>query len=123
MNKIAIASIIILLLVVFVVLNNMQSSSPLPPPLPPPPLPPLVPVAGCVADATAPGYSFCQGKDSNLGDLTTQASLANNVPGLAGFCNSLNNCAGFNTNGFIKGSILPQAQWTTWSGPPTQGLY
>ncbi len=83
-------------------------------PLPAPALPLSAPVART--------YYFSQGKDSNLGDLGN-AKLDNDVPGLKAACDQTPGCVGFNTNSWLKGSILPQDQWNTWTADPTKGLY
>lgn len=83
----------------------------------------FTPLPGCASDPNAPGYSFCQGMDSNGGDIGSQGSLANNVSGLVSYCNSMPNCVGFNTNSYIKGSLAPQSQWVKWTTDPTKGLY
>lgn len=83
----------------------------------------FVPMSGCTFDPNAPNYSFCQGEDSGGNDIGNQSTLYDNVPGLVSYCDSLPNCAGFNTNAWVKSSILPQAQWSKWTTDPSKGLY
>jgi hypothetical protein len=68
-------------------------------------------------------YTFYQGKDSNGNDIKRAAALADNVPGLKQACDALPNCAGFNTNAWLKHTILPKQQWYTWTQDPAKGLY
>lgn len=82
-----------------------------------------MPYTGCRADSKAPGYLFCQGKESPQGDIGNQAILANNLPSLVGYCNAVANCKGFNTNGWFKNEIKDQTLWNNWTTDPNKGLY
>jgi hypothetical protein len=83
---------------------------------------PLVPVA-----PAARTYTFFQGIDSNGGDIEQDGADANNVSALQAKCNSYSNppCLGFNTNGWMKKVLLPQAQWSNyrWTTDPSKGFY
>ena len=59
-------------------------------------------------DIRAPGYVFYPGMDSDGYNIGNQSSLMNNVSSLASYCDSIKNCRGFNTNGWIKSDIIPQ---------------
>ena len=68
-----------------------------------------------------PDYSFHQGMDSTGNDIK-------NVPGkspeeLKSSCDSVGGCRGFNTNGWLKSVILPEGEWSRWTGEPYKGLY
>ena len=66
-------------------------------------------------------YVFFQGLDSGGNDIGNQTPQ--NVPALIAACNSNPTCKGFNTNGWIKHTIKPQAEWGRWSSDPSQGSY
>ncbi|ARF09883.1 hypothetical protein Indivirus_5_6 [Indivirus ILV1] len=68
-------------------------------------------------------YTFHQGMDSNLGDIYQTAALANNPQELASHCQNIPTCKGFNTNGWIKHTILPAQNWYKWSNNPNQGMW
>ncbi len=38
-------------------------------------------------------------------------------------CDSLPNCAGYNTDGYLKYNIEPKSQWNRWGTDPARGLY
>ena len=61
--------------------------------------------------------------DSPGNDITNMTQFANNVPVLQNTCSGDPRCVAFNTNGYLKGALLPQAQWARWSNDPRQGLY
>lgn len=69
------------------------------------------------------GYSFHQGQDSPNGNIGNQADLVNNTTGLAKYCDSMPNCTGFNTNGWVKSSIKPESEWTRWTEDKSKGLF
>lgn len=55
-------------------------------------------------------YTFHQGMDSGGNDMG-HSGLADNIPALKAWCTEREACKGFNTNGWMKYTILPQAQW------------
>jgi len=73
-----------------------------------------------MANVNLPGYVFYQGKDSGGNDI-------GNFPGtpkeIMIKCNSEAKCKGFNTNGWVKHTILPKSQWSTWTQDPAKGTY
>jgi hypothetical protein len=77
----------------------------------------------CTVNPKLPGYLFCPGAESSGGNIGNQGGLANNTAALANYCDSLPNCAGFNTNGWIKTSIQPRNLWVNWTNDPNKGLY
>lgn len=79
--------------------------------------------SGCSVNPSAPNYSFCPGKDSAGNNIGNQISLVNNISGLASYCDSMENCKGFNTDGWFKNNLLPQNKWSTWTNDPKKGLY
>lgn len=83
------------------------------------------PGAPAVPQEQAPSvtYVFHQGLDSHGNDIHQRGDLANNVPGLKAACTALPNCKAFNTNGWIKHTIVPQAQWIKWTSEPNKGMY
>lgn len=80
-------------------------------------------VAGPGKKKTTVTYKFHQGKDSSGGDLSHRSELADNITGLQSWCSAESTCKGFNTNGFFKTSIQPEAQWKQWTTDPKKGLY
>lgn len=68
-------------------------------------------------------YTFTQGKDSGGNDIMNAGDIADNIPKLKSKCDSTPKCAGFNTNGWLKHTILPVAQWSTWTADPNKGFY
>ena len=69
-----------------------------------------------------PGYKFLQGKDTSTTDVGNKTSLKNNIDKLKKWCDENPKCAGFNSNGWMKGSI---GKIKTVKGftKPHQGLY
>ncbi len=68
-----------------------------------------------------PGWVFSQGRDSPGNDITRLEGLT--VEELQKKCLALGGVA-FNTDGYIKSRVLPQAQWPAWNaGAPDKGLY
>jgi hypothetical protein len=67
-------------------------------------------------------YYFYPGMDSNLGDIEN-SGLADNIAALKSRCDALPGCQGFNTNAWMKKTILPRAQWNQWTSDPNKGLY
>lgn len=65
-------------------------------------------------------YTFHPGKDSQGGDLIHKGGAS--IPELEDWCNDHPNCAGFNSNGWIKGTIGPEDSWASYP-PPYGGLY
>jgi hypothetical protein len=76
-----------------------------PPPPPPPP----------------PTYTFTKFMDSGRNDIRWDQNKS--LEQLKDACNSLSNCRGFNTNGWLKHTIKPQNEWINWTSDPTKGLY
>ena len=60
-------------------------------------------------------FTFHQGMDSGGNDIHQSPELANDPLKLASHCQTLPNCKGFNTNGWIKHTISPQANWYRWT--------
>jgi hypothetical protein len=78
-----------------------------------------VPVMSNSANPT--GYCFYQRLDSNGNNLLQipGTSLTDVTPATT-FCDKNSACVGFDTSGFTKQKLLPNAQWTT---DPVKGLY
>lgn len=126
---IAIVVVVLILIVGLVVVAMSGSSAPAPSTMPSGSMQPA-PASGGAAPApvsvpTSAGrqYIYFQGKDSPLNDITQRADLADNVSGLKAACDSTPGCVGFNTNGWIKNKIIPQAQWVSWTTDPNKGSY
>lgn len=80
--------------------------------------------SGCQFDARAPGYDFCQDKDSNLNDIRQDTANINNVSALVSTCDLDPTCAGFNSNGFLKKTIVDPSGWVSAFGNDnTKGLF
>ena len=75
------------------------------------------------AQAPSASYTFHPGMDSGGHDIHNKGNLANNVAGLKAHCTSLPNCKAFNTNGWIKHTVRPKAQWYKWTSDPKKGMY
>merc|ERR1712038_27157 len=39
------------------------------------------------------------------------------------YCDSRDNCAGFNSNGWLKHTLLDESKWTQWTDNPALGFY
>lgn len=126
MNKavlVLLVSLVIIIIVVIVVLvmrskNQQASSTSTSTPVSAP-----VILPGCSKSTVVPSYQFCQGQDSAGNDIGQSANLADNITGLASACDNNSLCRGFNTNGWLKNSIMDQSKWTKWSSDPAKGLY
>jgi hypothetical protein len=68
-------------------------------------------------------YAFFQGVDSDGGDIKHESGLTDNISGLENSCNNTEGCVAFNTNGWIKHSVLPRDQWSNWTDDPNKGFY
>lgn len=68
-------------------------------------------------------YMFIQGMDSGGNDIKNMAELKNKVNALKAECDALSNCAGFNTNAWLKHTIKPSNQWRRWTNDPAKGMY
>lgn len=86
----------------------------------PAPVAPVVDKIVKAATVDLPNYLFYQGKDSGGNDI-------GHFPGtpkeIMIKCNSEPKCKGFNTNGWVKHTILPKDKWVKWSGDATKGMY
>lgn len=81
-------------------------------------------ILGCTLDPNTPNYIFCQGRDSNGGNIIQNKTYINNIPGSVKYCNNLTNCSGFNTNGSFKLTIIEPSKWSKIpNSSPTQGIY
>lgn len=129
MNKavlVLLVSLVIIIVVVIIVLvmrskNQQASSTSTSTPVSTPVTPVILP--GCSKSTVVPSYQFCQGQDSAGNDIGQSANLADNITGLASACDNNSLCRGFNTNGWLKNSIMDQSKWTKWSSDPAKGLY
>jgi len=65
-------------------------------------------------------YEFTAGFDSGGGDIT---GLNGGVEDYAEWCNDRDNCKGFNSNGWMKGTIKSRRSWTRWTNDPNLGFY
>lgn len=66
-------------------------------------------------------YIFARGKDSSFNDIK-------NIPGktpeeLKAECDMLENCVGFNTQGWMKHTLKPMTEWVTFEDDPSKGFY
>jgi hypothetical protein len=66
-------------------------------------------------------YDFTPYMDSNTENIELAAGLTPDQ--LAARCDSLPNCLGFNSNGWIKSKVDPPSAWYRWSDDPTKGFY
>jgi hypothetical protein len=74
--------------------------------------------------ATRPAtYTFYPYLDSDQGDVKIVTNLANNIEALKAECDKTPGCIAFNTNGVLKKSVKPQAQWVKWTNDPKKGIY
>lgn len=62
--------------------------------------------------AAIPGFNWQQNLDSTGNDITRNSTAT--MEQLASMCVADPNCKGFNTNGFIKSTIRPRAEWSGW---------
>lgn len=70
---------------------------------------------------TVPGYDFYPGFDSPGHDI---ANVGRDIPKAAVACDAIEGALGFNTDGFVKGALLPRASWQPMgNGAPDEGLY
>ena len=67
-------------------------------------------------------YIFTQGMDSGGNDIRRSGN-ADNVNELKKECDADPNCAGFNTNGFLKNKLNPVNTWSKWTDDPNKGFY
>lgn len=82
--------------------------------------------ASSSTDSSAPkkqNYFFYPGMDSPGNDIMARGDLIGNVLMLQFICNNAPNCAGFNTNGWLKFTIRPKTEWVVFSNAPKDGLY
>mmetsp|Transcript_19288 Transcript_19288/g.53775 ORF Transcript_19288/g.53775 Transcript_19288/m.53775 type:complete len:162 (+) Transcript_19288:2-487(+) len=70
-----------------------------------------------------PGFSFFRGQDFDGGDLVHYDTLEGDLPKLASLCKRTPTCAAFNSQGWLKDSILPRGKWYTWSHVPNKGIF
>jgi hypothetical protein len=68
-------------------------------------------------------YTFHSGMDSQDNNIIQVASLKNNVHELKVLCDKTPNCAGFNTEGWLKNKVKSEKQWNKISDDPKTGLY
>ena len=101
------------------------SKSPTPPPAPPPTYPPMPPPTppptGNCPYAVPNGYDFHPHMDSAGYDWGPFNSR--NIPAIANDCDADSGCIAFNSNGWLKWHVLPEAQWNNWTTDPCLGLY
>ena len=75
-------------------------------------------VAGCKGP-TIP-YQYYQGLDSGGNDIANKPGA---LKDMLQTCTSDPNCRGFNTNGWMKNTILPKNQWDKWTDEKDKGFY
>jgi hypothetical protein len=124
-NKGVIIGIVVLLILLLVVAGAVvlsRGSTETPAPVVGQTPPPLIP-SNPVATSTTRNYVFYPGKDSGGNDIKQSAADANNVDKLKATCDNTGGCVGFNTNGWLKHTIKPQASWTTWTTDPNKGMW
>lgn len=56
-------------------------------------------------------YKFVAGKDSPGNNILHADALANDIPKLKVKCDTTPSCVGFNTDGWMKNKIIPEALW------------
>lgn len=124
----------VLLLVVIIVIFTMSASSA--PAAPSPQGPQASPVAAANASPNsavvtvkdtpagpvARTYYYYPGMDSPGNDIEN-SGLNDNVAALKSRCDALPSCKGFNTNAWMKHTILPQNKWVKWTDDPNKGSY
>lgn len=66
------------------------------------------------------GYVFTPFKDSSGNDIHNKRG---SLPDMMAHCDSLPECKGFNTNGWMKKALRPENQWNTWTADPDKGFY
>ena len=67
------------------------------------------------------GYDFFQGMDSYAGDIKNLGTT--DLAELKAFCDSSIDCVGFNTNGWVKNTLLSEDQWKRFSKNGKDGIY
>lgn len=85
------------------------TATPVSVPLAPVTLDPPVQVATVASSVDS--YRFAAGKDSGGGDIRREWPAS--VASLKATCSHEATCMGFNTNGYLKRSIQPEAKWDT----------
>lgn len=83
-----------------------QSSTPIVVPAP-------APNAVSIQTPSGTTYTFYQGLDSGGNDIGN-SGLNDNIPALKAWCTEREACKGFNTNAWMKHTILPREQWYRW---------
>jgi hypothetical protein len=68
-------------------------------------------------------YTFYQGKDSAGYDIEYYSFPGITVENMKARCDSLPDCKGFNTNGWIKFYVKDQSQWDHWTNDASKGFY
>ena len=79
----------------------------------------------CLPPGAASKYRFYQGKDSHGNDITRIIIRRNDISRLVNACDERDNCQGFNSNGWLKHSIVDDDRWRnvrSFTGN-CQGLY
>jgi hypothetical protein len=66
-------------------------------------------------------YEFTPYVDSNTENIENAGQLTPEQ--LASRCDSLPNCAGFNSNGWIKSRVDPPSAWYRWTDDASKGFY
>ena len=67
-------------------------------------------------------FHFYQGKDSGGGDIVT-TPFPGSLFSIADTCWEDPECKGFNSNGWLKGTIKNVDLWYNWTDVPTKGLF
>jgi len=66
-------------------------------------------------------YIFVEGKDSPYNNISQVPELIHDIPKMKLKCNTVPNCVGFNTEGWLKSKILPKELWLTTNSE--EGLF
>jgi hypothetical protein len=65
-------------------------------------------------------YTFIPFLDSNGNDIGRKNG---DINALKNMCIKNTQCKGFNSNGWLKNTLLPKANWIKWTDDVTKGFY
>jgi hypothetical protein len=71
-------------------------------------------------DAELEDYEFTPFMDSDGGDFE---QVEGNLGDIATRCSVIPSCLGFNTNGLLKNTLMPQSEWSRWTDDSSKGFY